>query len=298
MSRIIDFLRQLTPSFTKDELKEKLRLVGQAIQQTLASLVTAAEVLGKPSFKSRVGKAFDADFKRSVKTRFRGTAAEVMTQIIQSLDSLASLLTGVVDKTYNAEVTVDGITYKRAEVLRILGYMDFTVTYARQLLHYLLVCEANVQAKTLTEGRERPKPEIEWLEKNQGAFFQLLNTFSQEPRDVIKAIEGIPDISVGDNDEITLHPTVGIGRLDPLKSNFVPGVTPMFMSIGIWWAQRQVARYERLKEDLRAIEYRVEQLRLQAQGKEDAQLEKTIVKYEQYIDDLAEDIAKMEKKYK
>lgn len=295
--RIINFLRQLVPSFTKDDVKEKLRLISQALQQSIACYTNANEVLGKPTFKSKAGKDFDSAFKRSVKVQYRGTPSEIILQILLNISGISDLLGALIDKSYNKDIVVEGITYKRAEILRILGFMDFTVTYSRQMLHYLLVAEANVQAKTLTPGAERPKPELAFLEANQETFFRLLNTFAQADRDIVKKIDDIPDIGVGENDEITIVPTVGINRLDPLKSNFIPGITPMFMGFGIWWAQIQVARYERMKEDVRTIEYRVEQLRLQAQGKEDAVLEKSIKKYEEYLNDLAEKIAKMEKKY-
>ncbi|MNY29322.1 hypothetical protein D3C86_1633570 [compost metagenome] len=69
------------------------------------------------------------------------------------------------------------------------------------------------------------------------------------------------------------------------------------MSIGLAWVHFQVHRYERLKEDARSIQLRLEQLRLQAEGKSDAQLERTIEKYEQFLNRTAEKIAKMEEKW-
>lgn len=296
--KLFDFLRNLTASFTKDEVKEKLRLVIQSLHDTIAAYVSSSEVLGKSGYKSKAGKDFDAAFKRTVKVPFRGTFAEVIQQVLTNMDSFADQLSGLIDKSYNKDIVVEGITYKRAEILRTLGFMDFAVTYATQVLHYILAAEANVQAKTLVDGKERPKPELDWLAQNQDSFFRLLNTFGIKGNDLFKAIENIPDITVGENDDLTIVPSVGIVRLDPLKNNFIPGVTPMFIGIGTWWAQRQVQRYERMKEDHKLIAYRIEQLRLQAQGKEDPQLEKTIAKYEQFLNELAEDIAKMEKKYK
>lgn len=297
MARIIEFVRSLVPTFTRDEVKEKLRLVQQALSKTIGLYVSAADTI-KGNAKSKAGQEFDQAFKRTVRTNLRGTPIEIIQQVLQNISSLGDLLSSMVEKNYNKDVTVEGMTYKRAEVLRTLGFMDFTTTYARQLLHYLLAAEANVQAKTLPIGQERPKPEIEFLLKNQAAFFTLLIAFALPANDILKKIDNIPDISIGDDDETTIVPTVGIGRLDPMKNNFVPGVTPMFMGIGTWWAHRQLARYERLVEDVRVIEYRLEQLRLQAQGKEDAQLERAIAKYEEYLDDLAEKIAKADKKWK
>lgn len=296
--RIFDFLRNLIPSFTKDEVKEKLRLVSQMLQQTLEGYLSAVDILGVLAFKSRYGKEFDSDFRSKVRTSYRGTSIGVIQQILSNVTNFIDQLAPLVEKSYNRDVVVDGLTYKRAEILRTLGYLDFMVTYARQLLHYLLVVEANVQAKTLPDGREIAKPEIEWLNANRATFFRLLLTFAENYRDLIKKLDEIPDINVGENDEQTIAHTVGVNRLDPLKNNFLPGITPMFMSIGIAWTQWQVKRYERLKEDVKVIQYRIEQLRLQAQGKEDAQLERTIAKYEEYLEDLSRDIAKMEQKWK
>lgn len=296
--RIFDFLRNLIPSFTKDEVKEKLRLVSQMLQQTLEGYLSAVDILGVPAFKSRYGKEFDSDFRSKVRTQYRGTSIGIIQQILSNVTNFIDQLAPLVEKSYNRDVVVDGLTYKRAEILRTLGYLDFMVTYARQLLHYLLVVEANVKAGTLPDGREIAKPEIEWLNANRATFFRLLLTFAENYRDLIKKLDEIPDINVGENDEQTIAHTVGVNRLDPLKNNFLPGITPMFMSIGIAWTQWQVKRYERLKEDVKVIQYRIEQLRLQAQGKEDAQLERTIAKYEEYLEDLARDIAKMEQKWK
>jgi hypothetical protein len=297
MSRVLDFLRSITPTFTKDEVKEKLRLIAQALQKTVQVYLSAADAFNS-GYKSKAGQDFESSFKRQVRTNYRGNPIQVIQQVLQNISSLGDLLSGLVEKNYNKDVTVEGLTYKRAEILRTLGFMDFTTTYARQLLHYLLASQANVQAKTAPAGQEIPKPEIEWLSQNQQAFFTLLITFALPANEILKKIDAIPDIGVGDNDEVTIHPTVGIGRLDPLKNNFIPHITPMFMNIGIWWAQRQTARYERMVEDVRVIEYRIEQLRLQAAGKEDAQLERSIAKYEEYLADLAEKIAKAEKKWK
>ncbi|MCY1352910.1 hypothetical protein D9M69_392350 [compost metagenome] len=125
----------------------------------------------------------------------------------------------------------------------------------------------------------------------------LLQTFSRPSREIATLIESIPEISIGEDDEKVIAPQVGLAKLDPLKNNFVPIVSNIALTIGIWRAQAQVAKYDRLKEDARSIQLRIEQLRLQAEGKNDAQLESTIGKYERFLNHTAEKIAKMEAKF-
>lgn len=293
--RLLDYLRRLASSFTKDELKQNIRVFTQALQKALETF-TGAETTIK-DFKSKAGRQFEADFAKGVKVPPRMTPIGYIRQVLANMAVTTELLSAIAEKSYGQDIVVEGITYKRAELLRTLGYMDFVVSYSMQLLHYLLVAEASVTSKEHPEGQERPRPELAWLKANQKAFLALITTFAKPSREIAALIDSIPDIVIGEDDDKIIVPQVGAYKLDPLKNNFIPGVTNAALSIGIWWAHIQVAKYERLKEDARSIQLRLEQLRLQAEGKSDAQLERTIEKYEQYLNKTAEKIAKMEEKY-
>lgn len=292
--RILDFLRRMASSFTKDELKEKLRILSQALQKSLETFMNAEGTLA--TFKSKAGKQFEADLAKSVRLPPRMTPIAYVRAVLTNMSVTLELLSAIAEKSYGKDIVVEGITYRRAELLRTIGYMDFVVSYSMQLLHYLLVAEASVVSKEHPEGAERPRPELAWLKANQLAFFTLLTTFSKPSREIASLIESIPDIVIGEDDDKIIAPQVGILKLDPLKNNFIPGVSSVALAIGIWWATLQVAKYERLKEDARSIQLRLEQLRLQNEGKNDAQLERTISKYEGYLNQTAEKIAKMEAK--
>lgn len=293
--RILDFLRRMVSSFTKDELKEKLRILSQALQKSLETFMNAEGA--NMVFKSKAGKQFEADMGKVVRLPPRMTTIGYIRQVLTNMSVTLELLSAIAEKSYGKDIVVEGITYRRAELLRTIGYMDFVVSYSMQLLHYLLVAEASVTSKDRAEGAERPRPELAWLKTNQLAFFTLLTTFSKPSREIASLIESIPDISIGEDDDKIIAPQVGILKLDPLKNNFIPGVSSVSLAIGIWWSTLQVAKYERLKDDARSIQLRLEQLRLQAEGKSDAQLERTIAKYEDYLNATAEKIMKMEARY-
>jgi len=292
--RILDFVRRLTSSFTKDELKERLRIFSQGLQKALETFMNAETTV--KAFKSKAGKEFETDLARGVRLPPRMTAFGYVRQVLANMSVTAELLGVIVEKSYGKDIVIEGITYRRAELLRTLGYMDFLVNYSMQLLHYILVAEASIVSKEHNEGQERPKPELLWLKNNRAAFVQLLNTFSKPSREIATLIESIPEITIGEDDMNIIVPQVGLAKLDPLKNNYVPGVSGLALAAGMWWAQIQVAKYERLKEDARSIQLRLEQLRLQAEGKNDAQLENTISKYERFLNQTAEKIAKMEAK--
>jgi hypothetical protein len=293
--RILDYVRQLAASFTKDELKERMRIFTQGLQKAIETFMNAET--GLPTLKSKAGKDFESDLSKGVRLPPRMTAFGYIRQVLANMSITAELLGAIVEKSYGKDIVIEGITYRRAELLRTLGYMDFVVNYSMQLLHYILVAEASLVSKEHPEGQERPRPELAWLKDNRRAFITLLQTFSRPSREIASLIESIPEISIGEDDDKVIAPQVGLAKLDPLKNNFVPIVSDVAMAIGIWRAQMQVAKYDRLKEDARSIQLRIEQLRLQAEGKSDAQLESTIGKYERFLNQTAEKIAKMEAKY-
>lgn len=294
--RILDYLGRLAGSLSKDELKQSLRVFTQSLQKAIETYFNAEPVL--KTFNSKAGKEFEAAMSKAVRIPPKLTMFGYIRQVLNNMAVTTELLTAIAEKSYGKDIVIEGITYRRAELLRTLGYMDFTVAYSMQLLHYLLVAEASVMSKEHAEGKERPRPELDYIKRHQAAFFSLLVTFSKPSREIAQLLESIPDIVIGEDDEKVIVPQVGLAKLDPLKNNFIPGITKGALAVGIWWAQLQVAKYERLKEDARSIQLRIEQLRLQAEGKNDAQLERTIEKYESFLNKTAEKIAKMEASYK
>jgi len=293
--RILDFLRRLASSFSKDQLKQSIRVYTQALQKAIETYMGAESTL--TTFKSKAGKAFEADLAKAVRIPPKLGIIGYIRYVLTNMAITTELLSAIAEKSYGQDIVMEGITYKRAELLRTIGYMDFVVSYSMQLLHYLLVAETSVVSKSHQPGQERPRPELVWLQENQKAFFQLLTTFGRPSREIAHLIDSIPDITIGEDDERVIVPQVGYMKLDPLKNNFIPGVTGVALGVGVWWAHLQVAKYERLKEDARSIQLRLEQLRLQADGKSDAQLERTIEKYEQFLNVTAEKISKMKEQY-
>lgn len=293
--RILDYLRRLASSFTKDELKERLRVFTQGLQKSIESFMNAETTV--QTFKSKAGKEFESELGKNVRIPPKMTALGYIRQVLANMAVTTELLSAIAEKSYGKDIVVEGITYRRAELLRTLGYMDFVVNYSMQLLHYLLVAEASVVSKEHADGQERPKPELAWLKDNRRAFMTLLQTFARPSREIAQLIESIPEIVVGEDDDKVIAPQVGLMKLDPLKNNFIPVISSIALGVGLWFAQLQVAKYDRLKEDARSIQLRLEQLRLQAQGKNDAQLENTISKYEKFLNETAEKISKMEAKY-
>lgn len=293
--RLFDYVKKIKQIFTKDELKQSVRLLVQSLQKGTEAYSSASDTLTK--FNSKAGKDFESAFLKAVRPPARTTMVSHIHSVLTNISMAVENISGLIDKSYGQDLVVDGITYKRAEILRTLGYMDFVCSYSVKLLHYLVVAEAAVQTKEHAEGRERPKPELQWLQDHRVGYLELVKAFGVPYKEIVKLLESIPDVSIGPDDEKLLMPQIGAMKLDPLKNNAIPGITSAAMVVGMWIVKLQLVRYDYLKDTVRSIQLRLEQLRLQQSETNDAQLQRTIEKYEQYLDKAAESLAKMEEKY-
>lgn len=294
--KAIQFLSSLVPSFKREDVSSAVDALNLSLsEETLPVYETAFNDLGSKGFNSRVGQEFEKEFARYVDTKFRGNSIEVTYFCLKSLQmGHMETLKSMVDKTFSRDIVVAGMTYKKTTVLQLIAQFDFAVTYARQNLLYLLAAEANVKAKSLPAGKERPAPEIKWLEDNRLGYFRMLGIMSLKRSEITQALDDIPDVVLTPENADITEQTLGLNKTDPLRLNLVPlGINP-FYAIGIRYANWQVERNNRAKNEKRALEMRLEQLRLQRDGREDPVLEKRIAFYEDEINKLAAKIARFE----
>lgn len=292
---VLQFLRSMLPSFKRNDVSERLRAIREdLINQTIPPYETAAADFRNHSAKSKVFIEFDKAFLKGVDSAFKGNFIEQSHLILKNLQANFDFIENLVDDNYSQDIVVAGITYKRAQILQYIAIAGFAVDYARRVLLYVLASEANVKARTLTDGKERPIPEIKWLETNRGAYFRAMTVLAVKERDLSAMFNNIPDITVSDDVESTADATLMRQKIDPMNFNVIPiGANP-FHFIGVRWANWQVAKYQRAKEEKRALEFRLEQLRGQRSGEEDPRLERSIAYYEDEVNRLASKISKME----
>ena len=293
--RLLDFIRSMAPSFKRNDVTERLRLLRDDLAtQTMPPFVTAAEDLQGAPLQSKVAQDYAKEFSRYVDVKFRGNWIEVTKQVLDALQANLNFIEGLVEENYGDVIVAAGLTYKKAQILQYIALADFVVHYSRRQLLYVLAAEANIKAKTLSEGKERPVPEIKWLLDNREGYFRALNVVALDAQANAGMFEQIPDVTITDENTETMGAVLGRHKLDPMNFGIIPiGVNP-FHYFGIKWANWQIAKHQRAKEEKRSLDFRLEQLRSQRRGIEDPKLEKSIAYYENEVNALAAKIAKME----
>lgn len=297
MFSIFTYIRNLLPSFKRDAVQEKLRLVVDTIVETTRPVFDKSkDFLDERTVKSQTVKKFLDFFARQV-GRFgkpENSYQTCVTQVLSNIEQLADLLDTALTKRVGQDVAAEGLTFQSAALLRLIELADFTVNYARQHMLYLVTCESNaVFGKQ--PGRERPPAELKYLEENLLAYLRCLNLFLTKPTDIIKQLDSIPELAISSMDGQTGTDALQGAKVDPLQMNAIPVVSHIFYWVGIRVNNYQVARYNRALEERRALEMRLELLRQKRAGGNDAGLEVIIGNYESQIQVLSQEIARMEK---
>jgi hypothetical protein len=290
---IVKYVTSLLPSFERSRVEEDIRILKEdLVENTLPPYAAAVDHFKRDGFKSRDVADFDRVFGRSVRTEISGNFVVVTHEALVRANEMIQKLDTSIDKYFGRDVTADGMTYTRLNVLRYVEAAGFAARYARKVLLWTYTAEKTAMGRQV--GEPFTRAEVQWLHANRQAYFACLRVLATKPRDVEKFFRNIPDMVVVPEEVEMAKQTVGEDRLDPLQTNLIPvKLNPIYhvrMAIADW----QVSRYKAGQEEKRALEYRLLALQETREGKSDAKLEQMIEYTEDRLKKLNYKLAKIE----
>lgn len=298
--RIGKFLSNLgIPLLAKSDLIEAIELTQQDITSLLPLLEESAATL--LPMKSVAGKDWESAYQKA----FRIGSSSWVDHTLKAHTAMSGTLARLHDlaeKEFGKDIAIDGVSYPNATLLQLISLANFVADYSCRNLAFLVASEANVEARTMTLGKERPAGELRWLAVNRPFYFRVLEVFYRSPAELVGLLDKIPDLRFIPENELTQESTVGSRLVDPLSLNVVDigaidavSWNPFFL-FGLWRVGRKLYWIERMSAEKKAIELRLEQLRMQKKDTGDAAIEKAIASYEETAIRLGEKIAKLEKR--
>lgn len=294
-----DYISSLLPSFTKTRMIEDLGVVREELRHTtLPAYQTAAKAFANTRFKAQELVKFEEEFKKNVKSRFRGgNSVIIMAQILEQVDKNIDVAERSVNAYYSDDVMREAMTYLKANLAQYIETVTFVVRYARRHLLFVVSAENAATADNptyfgMTEG------EFEWLRVQRYNFFQALCVMGGfKPEEVEKNFKEIPDIVLTKDNASVIEKTVGLQKVDPFQFGLIPvWLNPIYhvrMNIAEW----QVKRYKAAKHEKETIELRLLQLKHQQSGKTDARLQEQIEYNEGRLQKLNYELKEMEDAY-
>ena len=289
------YVSSLLPSFEKSQIEEDVRILKEdLVENTVPSYKAAAEFFSDEGYTAKDVKDLDALVKRrvNVERALQGHMVSLIHNVLRRMVENLSIVEAKVDSGFGRDVTSDGMTYARANVLRFIEVMSFTTKYARKLLFWIYHKEQASKGKDL-ENPLTPAEE-KWLVDNQNSFFRSLEVVGKKGSDLEVALKNIPDMVVVPKESDVADRVVGRSKLDPLSMGFLPVKINPIYHVRMAITDFQIHRYKVAKEEKRALEYRLLALKESQQGRADANLEKQIQYTENRIKKLNYRLAKIE----
>lgn len=283
---ITSFIRALLPSFGKKDVREKLRIIARKITDLVQpSLELYLEAINEKALKSAYGKNFLKDVLAIIPPRMRTIDKPYGTVLYAALLNASKLIDQLelyIGKNLSETVAVEGLTYQKASVIRLIELLDFFADYSGRQLAYLIASETNIEAFDRPDGKPFNQAELNYITNNQAAFFRMLEMLNGDPKKIMTAIEGIPEVIMSDA-AVSEVPALAGASADPLLLGSIPGISHIFHWVGLRRVDWDVECYEALQKSKRSNELRLESLRMRRSGNMDAQAESVIEGYERQL---------------
>lgn len=294
--KIIEYIKSLVVAIKKPTILEDARITSSELKlKSIPSYKSATKYFkGNKPFEAPENKALDDTFNTLNKGGGRTNLVASIFGRLESMLELVELLTTLADKRFEQTTMIGGITIQKLNIIKLLDSASFISTYSMHLLNYIYVHETAKLTGDPSYIRDNLSPGlIKWTEANFNAFCQLILSMTNE-KDVIKVVENIPDVAIGNDPEATMS-TLGEKVVNPL---FVMGYAPTSYNpiyhVRLMIAEYQVARYKQAVELKTVLELRLLNLEKANDKTPDTKLEQEIAYTQSRVDRLNESIRKTE----
>lgn len=292
---ILKFIKTLLPTFTKERLSDDARITRDELEGVvLPAFESAGPLTSSKKFASETLQEFNEIYKRNANlgksANFLGAIAAALPSVIEFQETLQN----IIDKKFEKEIIVDGITVYKANVVHAQALVSQVSRFAPMLLNYAYVMETEAVGGDSTYARNSlSRGDIEEIEKGFLDFVTAFAVVSKSGREAMKTFESIPEVTLGSNSDAVS--SVYGSKLDPLAMRDVRGFSssPIFQ-LRLVVAEWQTNRYKRMQDLKQVLELRLLNLRKQSESSPDPRIEQQIQYTQSRIDRFSEKMRRAE----
>ena len=193
-----------------------------------------------------------------------------------------------------------GMTYPQANIIRLSELLEFFQVFARKLLLQIYAKEhESLSDKNNVLSEPLSPVEVKWLETHYEHFIILLNVFSTNKEDFVRALKSIPDIAIDEDEQVQAAVKANAGaRTDPFILGIIPYTWNPIYHIRMGIAEWRKARLDSAYTERELLELRLEALRAKKAGEANAKLEDNIERMQNRLKKLNVKIIELENSFK
>ena len=290
-----DFLPQVEKTRVLDSVDTTMKLLRDETLPVYDATLRNNLFTLRHSFKSpwvqKRAKAYDTVMGRLVK----GNLVEGTRGLLASSLKRLEWIRGQFE--LGSDILKDNITYKKVMLIQLYDAHCFFIDYARRLLLVIYSFESPAYLSGEEDSIPYSKAELLEIEEGFDTFLKVSSIFARSGDNATRVLEQIPEAKFEPNELAVAKSTLGLNKIDPMGLGFSPTTMNPIWYLGTMWEEMQHSKYEAAKEERKALELRLIQMRLEQQSKRDATNDRAIEYSESRLRNLNLKIAKMEKRY-
>lgn len=294
---ITDFLQSLLPSFGKNRVVEDARVTYDSLEgMVIPSYVEAEKLFTGWKYRSQAMRDFDKIFKRIVKYDNDANMIVAISRGLQRISEQKEYIQDKIEASFEPEVVSTGLSCLKVNILRIVEATTFISDFAMMFLNYAYILETAEQAEDTGYVRSNLSPaEIKQIHDQFSDFCIAFNVVAKDKKQIVKAIDQIPDVLINIDTGHAVIGTLGEDKLDPLTMRGFSSVTsnPIY-HIRMIVAERQIEKWKKNKELKKVLELRMLNLQMLLDGSTDAKTEKEILYIQGRIQSINHNLHKLE----
>lgn len=290
---IINFVKAMLPRVQKSSIEEDIRTTIKELENiTIPRYKATGEHLRVAPLKDGGILSMQKQFYSDMAIKYQGSnmiqdIGSAMDRILINLGQVDK----IVDQVLDGDVLNEGLSVKKAHVVRAVGCMSFISTFGLEFLEYVLMCEQ------VANGADEPVDEYKtkYILGRYRSFFQKLSDYSMDPEKFKKAFLELPEAIITSKNADSLSSMFNPSKLDPFPSMGVTGFTgnPIY-HVRLLVATWQGARVNVNKDRKRLLELRLLHLQELEQDSHNPKLEQEIDYLQKRVDKLDKSIREAE----
>jgi hypothetical protein len=292
--KILDYVKKLIPGMARSQVLDDIATARKIISEILIPGWESVDAQFGSGYKAPENKALVDKISAHLRGKIKGALAKATIGVLNGLLETLSYLESTVVESFDDEIARDGLTYRKATILRWVDLVIFMTDYSRALLRHIVGMEDH---HALGHEHDITPGDVRYLEKNLAVYAGVLAVAAEGRKAFTKALDEIPEILVDEENDAVVKSTLGASRSDALQLGFLsPSTSPIY-----WFrmqaANRAVARYQSALEEKRMLELKV--LRMKENHKPGANpaLDKQIAYQEARIARLNNEIRTWEERH-
>lgn len=282
--KIFSFVKSLLEHFNKDQVLEDARTTKSELSDiAIPTFRSASDFFRSNKFNSKAVKDLQDEFYLKFERNGIPKQTNFISEIEKRLPNLLQNITSLedeVESTFERVVIKDGLTARKAIILRGAEHISFLSRMCLDVLNYVYTMEtreAGIKNDLEDSDSELSPAEIKHVEKNIRMFSTLLSDYGADNKDFIKTLNSVPELNMNSTAMSTIGSVFDEKTVDPFKAAYMPGFigNPIYhlRLIVVEW---QAARYEANKNMKKMLELRLLHLEMVNEKKFDPKVEKEI----------------------